>query len=164
MTQSKKINYIGVISLKGFHFLMSVWSQKNKNNLNFVTFINRKCLKTTSSVKSKKKLPNLFKERIFETIFLNLFLKIYIIIGYYHGTTHINLIHKVWVNLINERQQKTHGLVGKKSEFHEINLLRGQWVHPENYSYLNPTQLLDLCFSVVQLIPLFKFHQHSLTF
>ena len=27
-------------------------------------------------------------------------------------------------------------------------------MHPENYNYLNPTQLLDLCCSVLQLTPL----------
>ena len=27
---------------------------------------------------------------------------------------HINIVHKVWIDLINERQQDTHGLLGKK--------------------------------------------------
>ena len=43
-------------------------------------------------------------------------------------------------------------LLGKKSEFHGINLLWGQLVHPENYNYLNPTQFLDLSCSVVQFL------------
>ena len=73
-------------------------------------------------------------------------------LGYFIRITHINWIEKVWVDLINERQQETHALLGKKSKFHGINLLREQWVHPENYDYLNPTQLLDLCCSVPQLI------------
>ena len=30
-----------------------------------------------------------------------------------------------------------------------INLLGEQWVHSKNYNYLKPTQLLDLCFSVL---------------
>ena len=58
-----------------------------------------------------------------------------------------NLIHKVWIDLINERQHKTQGFLGKISESHGINL-------PENYNYLSPTELLDLCCSVVQFIPL----------
>ena len=37
---------------------------------------------------------------------------------------HINIVHKVWVGLINERQQKTNGLFGKKNESHGINLSR----------------------------------------
>ena len=58
------------------------------------------------------------------------------------------------VDLINERQHETHGLLGKKSEICGINLLRGQWVHFKNYNYLNLTQLLASCSSVVQLLPL----------
>ena len=65
-----------------------------------------------------------------------------------------NLIHKVWVDLINKRQPKAQGFLGKISESHEINLSRGQWVLPENYIYLHPTELLDLCCYVVQFIPL----------
>ena len=36
---------------------------------------------------------------------------------------HNNLIHKVWVHLINEQH---HGFLGKISESHGINLSRGQ--------------------------------------
>ena len=36
---------------------------------------------------------------------------------------------------INERQQETHALLGKKNELHLVT--------SENYSYLNSTQLLD---------------------
>ena len=36
-----------------------------------------------------------------------------------------NLIHKVWVDLINERQPKAQGFLGKISESHEINLSGG---------------------------------------
>ena len=43
-----------------------------------------------------------------------LFLNIYIGLGYFIHTTHINCILKVWVDLMNERQQETHGLLGKK--------------------------------------------------
>ena len=57
---------------------------------------------------------------------------------------HNNLIHKVWVDLINERKNKTQGFLGKISKFHWINLSWGQWVLPETYNYLNPTELLDL--------------------
>ena len=54
-----------------------------------------------------------------------------------------NQVHKVLVDLINEMQQETHGLLGKKNESRGINLSRGNWVLPENYNYLNPTQLFD---------------------
>ena len=39
---------------------------------------------------------------------------------------HINLIHKVWVELIKDRQQETHGLLDKKTKCIEKNLWRGQ--------------------------------------
>ena len=81
--------------------------------------------------------------------FLMPFLNIYTGIAYFICTTYISFIHKVWVNLINQRQQETHGLLGKKIEFHGINLLRGKSVHPKKYNHLNPTQLLDLCCSVL---------------
>ena len=45
--------------------------------------------------------------------------------GYFIRTTHTSWIPKVSVHLINERQQETHGLLSKKSKFHEINLLEG---------------------------------------
>ena len=70
-------------------------------------------------------------------------MKIYVYI--YTGlgcTTHFSLIHKVWVDLINERQQKTHSLLSQESEFHGINLK----INRENYNYLNLTQLLDLVY------------------
>ena len=44
---------------------------------------------------------------------------------------------------INEKQQETHALFGKKNESHIVNLSREQWVLPEIYSYLNLTQLLN---------------------
>ena len=44
---------------------------------------------------------------------------------------------------INERQQETHALLGKKNELHLVNLSRGQPVLPENYSYLSSTRLLN---------------------
>ena len=53
------------------------------------------------------------------------FLIVYTGLGYFIRTAHINLIHKVWVDLIKERQQETHGLLDKKSKFHEIKLLQG---------------------------------------
>ena len=37
-----------------------------------------------------------------------------------------NLIHKVWVDLINKRQHRTQCFLGKMSESHGINLFRGQ--------------------------------------
>ena len=57
------------------------------------------------------------------------------------------------VDLITERQ--THGFLGKISESHGTNLSREQYVSAsENYDNLNPTEILDLCYSVVQFIPL----------
>ena len=89
--------------------------------LNFVIFLNRKCLKAISSVKKKS-----------ETLLVISFL------------LRNNLIHKVWIDLINERQHKTQGFLGKISESHGTDLSRGQWVLPETYNYLNPTELLVL--------------------
>ena len=43
---------------------------------------------------------------------------------------------------------------GKGARDSRINLIRGQWVHPENYNYLHRTQLHDLCYSVSQFISL----------
>ena len=43
-----------------------------------------------------------------------LFLNIYTGLGYFILTTHINGIHIVWVDQVNERQLETHGLLGKK--------------------------------------------------
>ena len=39
---------------------------------------------------------------------------------------HNDLIHKLWVDLINERQHKTQGFLGKISESHGTNLSRRQ--------------------------------------
>ena len=44
---------------------------------------------------------------------------------------------------INEKQQETQALLGKKNESHLVNLWRGLWVLPVNYSYLNSAQLLN---------------------
>ena len=41
---------------------------------------------------------------------------------------HINLIYKIWVDLINKRQQENHSLLGTKNESHGINLSQRQWV------------------------------------
>ena len=66
-----------------------------------------------------------------------------------------NVIHKVWVNLITERQNKSQNFLGKISESCGTNLsCWGQRVLPETYNYLNPTNFLDLCCFVVQYIPL----------
>ena len=51
---------------------------------------------------------------------------IYIPVSVISFLLHNNLIHKVWVDLINERQQKTHGFLGKISKSFGINLSRGQ--------------------------------------
>ena len=58
------------------------------------------------------------------------------------------------VDLINERQHKIQCFLGEISKSHGINLSRGQSMLPENYNYLNPTELLGLCCSIFQFIPL----------
>ena len=131
-----------------------MWLQKNKKN-RWTLFKNRKCLKAISSVKTKKITKPFRRKNInFWNHFFSSFWIIYTGHGYFIRTTHTTLIHKVWVDLINDRQQETHDLLRKKSELHGRNLLREQWVHPKNYNYLNPTQLLYLCCSVVQFIRL----------
>ena len=66
---------------------MSLPSLKNKKSPDFVIFINRKCLKAISSVKTKKK-PKFFKEKI--TIFYAIFEYIYIYTGLGYFITHIS--------------------------------------------------------------------------
>ena len=78
---------------------MSVWSLKNKSNLNFASLINRKCLKRISSVKTKKIINHFSKK---EYKFWNLVLNIYTGLGYFIRATHISLIHKIWVALITK--------------------------------------------------------------
>ena len=108
--------------------------------------------------KQKKKKPKKSKPFQRKNInFWNNFLSpfwIYVPVLVISFFLHINLMHKVRVDLINERQHKTQGFLGKISKSHGISLSRGQWVLSENYNYLNPTELLDLCCSVVQFIPL----------
>ena len=54
------------------------------------------------------------KEYKFLKPFFKLFLNIYILVLVISFVPHINLIHKVLVDLINEREQETHGLLSKK--------------------------------------------------
>ena len=149
---------------------------------NYCMFISRKCLKAISSVNPPPPPPNppqkknktttttttttkpfKRKNKSFWNHFLKLFLRTYIIIVYFISTTHVNLTHKVWANLINKWQEETHGLFGKKGEFNRINLLLGQWVHPrKNYNYLSLTQLLGFFCSVVHFNPLFEFYRKKL--
>ena len=56
--------------------------------------------------------------------------------------------------MIKKRQQKTQGFLGKISKLHAIKLFGGKRVLPEKYNYLNLTELLDLCCSLVKFIPL----------
>ena len=84
----------------------------------------------------------------------SIFWNTYTGLGSFILTLHNNLTHKVWVDLVNERQLKTQSFLGKISKPHGINLSLGKWVLPEYYNYLNPTELLDLCCSFVQFIPL----------
>ena len=76
--------------------------QRKKPELCYI-FVNRKCLKVISSVKTKTCSA--------------------LVISFLQ---HNNLIHKVWVDLINERQHKIQGFLGKIREFRGINLTRGQ--------------------------------------
>ena len=61
---------------------------------------------------------------------------------------HNTLIHKIWLDLINERQQKTQGFLGKISESHRTNLsMSASW----NLQLLESdwiTRLVLLCCSV----------------
>ena len=41
--------------------------------------------------------------------------RVYTSLGCFIRTIHANLIHNIWVDLINEGQQETHGLLGKKA-------------------------------------------------
>ena len=69
---------------------MSVPTEKNKKNLSFVIFINRKCLKAISSVKTKKVTKSFQRKNInFWNHFLKLFFNIYTTgLGYFFYTTH----------------------------------------------------------------------------
>ena len=139
-----------MIFLKDFQFslfLMSVSSLENKKTLDFL-FVTRTCLKSISSVKTEK-ITTPFQRK--NNIIFMLFLNIYTSLGYIICITHINWIHKVWVDLINEGQQETHSLFGKKSKLHGINLLRGATSASQKLKLL---ESLDLCCSVLQLIPL----------
>ena len=51
--------------------------------------------------------------------FFMLFLNVYTGLGYFIRTAHINWLHKLRVDLINERQQETHGLMKKKKNYME---------------------------------------------
>ena len=54
----------------------------------------------------------------------------------------------------NQKRITPWDIHGYKREFHGMNPLRGQLVHPENYNYLNPTQFFDFCCFFLQLISL----------
>ena len=63
---------------------------------------------------------------------------------------HNKLIHKVWVDLINERQHKTQGFLSKISESHWTNLCRGVFSAFRNLQLLESdwiTWLVLLCCS-----------------
>ena len=75
---------------------MSASSEKIIKNLNFVIFINRKYLRTISSVKARQ-ITKAKTEYIFLYNISNQFTK---------------------VHLIKERQEETHSLLGKKNESH----------------------------------------------
>ena len=88
-----------------------------------------------------------------------LFLNIYAGLGYLIQTTHINWICKVWVHLINKRQQETDGLLGKKTNSMKETYYGGN--ERENYNCLNLTQLLDL--NLTQLLVALFFNLSFLT-
>ena len=129
-------------------FLFKVWLTQSKKvnyilhrkNLNIVIFEQEEMLKSSFFRKQKFSKRSLGISHILTLLILFLL--------------HNNLIRKVWVALINERQHKARGFFGKISESHGINPSRAQWVLPENYNDLSPVELLDLCCSVVQFIPL----------
>ena len=139
---------------------MFVWSQKNEKNLNFVNIYKKEILKSNffnknlkNSRRDKRKaasdleavfhmcsvkkvfleiLQNFFKKRLWHKCFPVNFAKFL--------RTPFSIEHLWWLFL------KTHCLLGhlwlaKKTNSMELNLLRGQWVHPKNYNYLNPTQV-----------------------
>ena len=54
----------------------------------------------------------------------------------------------------NQKRITPWDIHGYKREFHGMNPLRGQLVHPENYNYLNPTQFFDFSCFFLQLISL----------
>ena len=65
-------------------------------------------------------------------IYICMYIYIYIYIYIYKPALvisfllHNNLIHKVWVDLINKRQHETQGFLGKTSEPHGVNLSQRQ--------------------------------------
>ena len=102
MTLLKETNYIDVIMFKRFSlFNVCVITENSKN---FVIFVNRKWLKVISSVKAKNKTFSKKKYKFLKPFF-KLFLNIYIPALVTSFLLYINLIYKVWVYLINERQQ-----------------------------------------------------------
>ena len=83
-------------------------------NLCNAVFIIRKGLKAFSPVKINTNNQTFQRKNIhFWNHFLSSFL-IFILILVILLVLHINLIYKVWVDLINKRQQKTHSLLGNK--------------------------------------------------
>ena len=129
---------------------MSAWSLKNKKNLGIVIFINRKCLKASSSIKLKNNQTFSKKEYVFICSFWIYIYWSWLFFSYY--TYQPN--SQIWVDLRNKRQQDIHCFLSEKSKFHGINQLRRQWLYPKNYKHLNLAQLLDLCCSVLQLVRL----------
>ena len=60
--------------------------------------------KNNSNNKKLKKKP-----------FFKFFFNIYMPVLAISFVLYINIVHKVWVDLLNERQQENHGLLGKKT-------------------------------------------------
>ena len=67
----------------------------------------------TKNQKNKQTKKNLKKNTNFQNHFLSSFLICMPVLATSFAV-HINTIHRVWVTLINERQQETRGLLGKK--------------------------------------------------
>ena len=109
----------------------------HRKKSNFLILVNKKCLKAISSVKTK----------IFETLFLNIYLP-----WLFHSHYITILIHKLWVDLKNERKHKTQSFLAKIS--------KSPWNKPISRAMSASQKLqlleiwLDLCCSVVQFIPL----------
>ena len=77
-----------------------------------------KCLKAISSVKTKKAIKPK-KEYTFLKPFCEALFEYVIPVLATSLMHYINIIHKVWVDLINEGQQETQGLLGNKTNLME---------------------------------------------
>ena len=120
-----------------------MWSLKNKKNLNFIIFINRKCLKAISSTKTKT-TTKLFQRK--NTTFLMLFLNIYILVLVISFVLHISSEFRKYGSTWWMKDSKRLRVcrVKKKKKFHGINLVEGNECIPK--ITITWIQLNDLTF------------------